>query len=93
MPLAVWAALCVLAGTTVASVGCVLLAPTVRFALAATASAEGLVVGHDQEDTAETICRSAWGCELHPLRRRKSILGWQQPKATCADLISCTRVL
>jgi Protein of unknown function (DUF3592) len=53
MTLVMGAVLCVLAGTVTAAVGVLLLIPTARFAVAARASADGTVVGHDQSDTQE----------------------------------------
>lgn len=47
------AVLCVLAGAAVAVVGVLLLIPAVRFAVAAKASADGTVIGHDKSDTHE----------------------------------------
>jgi hypothetical protein len=47
------AVLCVLAGTVVAVVGVLLLIPTIRFAVAASESADGTVVGYDQSDSPE----------------------------------------
>jgi hypothetical protein len=47
------AVLCVLAGSVAVAVGVLLLIPSVRFAVAARASADGTVVGHDQSDTQE----------------------------------------
>jgi hypothetical protein len=47
------AVLCVLTGTVAVVVGVLLLIPTVRFAVAARASADGTVVGYDLSDTPE----------------------------------------
>jgi hypothetical protein len=47
------AVLCVLAGTVAAAVVVLPLIPTVRVAVAARASADGTVVGHDRSDTQE----------------------------------------
>jgi hypothetical protein len=44
----------VLAGVVPAAFGVLLLIPSIWFAVAATASADGTVVGHDQSDTPET---------------------------------------
>jgi hypothetical protein len=53
MTLAMGATLCLLAGAVAAAFGGLLLVPAVRFAAAATASARGTVIGHDQKDSEE----------------------------------------
>lgn len=53
MPTAVWLVVSVLAGMVAIAVGTLLLVPTIRFAIAATASAAGTVVGHDRSDSEE----------------------------------------
>jgi hypothetical protein len=55
MPLAIWAVLLGLGGLAVAAVGVVFLVPTSRFAVSATRSAEGTIVGHDREETQEAV--------------------------------------
>src|SRR5271165_6147282 len=53
MTLAFGAALCVLAGMCVAVIGVLVLVPAIRFAIAASQSAEGEVIGHDRVDGEE----------------------------------------